>query len=446
MRLVRTLLALGLSASLVLGLLALPAAAAGPDLSEPAEAVQVSEAPEASPEPAEIEPAAEALPEGAVVSSAETSDRDEAAAETPDQEETEAPAEESGEETPEPPAPAEPADTPPALTAGHPVYVQGFPDGTFRPDQGLTRAQAVTMLNRAAGRTGDADQAGKLLTLGLFPDVGPGHWAGTAILEAAVAHTPMGSETWVGLDYQSMTFTPGFHQWKKGLFYADRNGRLAVSRTLGAYTARADGSLTWETLSYATPYVPYMSQIDNIYAWVGCEAVAALPGLQTKGFAKNVTLRYFLDNLPRSRSDPEKGFVGSPYVPDRTKRTRTTIYPAKLAEYCNGFCGGQTPCADFRGASVTDLQRELLAGNLVVGYLTLWWNAPQYRAYNIEGRTQWLVSNNHAVLIYGYDPVKGYLISDPYNYYNRGQVYQYWENKATFEKIWNERKVGMVIR
>ena len=170
-------------------------------------------------------------------------------------------------------------------------WVTGFPDGTFRPDQGLTRAQAVTMLNRAAGRTGDADQAGKLLTLGLFPDVGPGHWAGTAILEAAVAHTPMGSETWVGLDYQSMTFTPGFHQWKKGLFYADRNGRLAVSRTLGAYTARADGSLTWETLSYATPYVPYMSQIDNIYAWVGCEAVAALPGLQTKGFARNVTLR-----------------------------------------------------------------------------------------------------------------------------------------------------------
>ena len=563
MRLVRTLLALGLSASLVLGLLALPAAAVSPDLSEPAEAVQVSEAPEASPEPAEIEPAAEALPEGAVVSPAETSDRDEAAAETPDQEETEAPAEAPGAETPEASAPAAPADTPPALTAGHPVYVQGFPDGTFRPgemltraqaaqmvdrlladpaggkgasdftdvpagqwytqavrdlaawglvdaggtfrpngrmtrgdftallvrlhpeaagtarfsdvppshpaydaigaaaalgwvtgfpdgtfrpDQGLTRAEAVTMLNRAAGRTGDADQAGKLLTLGLFPDVGPGHWAGTAILEAAVAHTPMGSETWVGLDYQSMTFTPGFHQWKKGLFYADRNGRLAVSRTLGAYTARADGSLTWETLSYATPYVPYMSQIDNIYAWVGCEAVAALPGLQTKGFARNVTLRYFLDNLPRSRSDPEKGFVGSPYVPDRTKRTRTTIYPAKLAEYCNSFCGGQTPCADFRGASVTDLQRELLAGNLVVGYLTLWWNAPQYRAYNIEGRTQWLVSNNHAVLIYGYDPVKGYLISDPYNYYNRGQVYQYWENKATFEKIWNERKVGMVIR
>ena len=63
MRLVRTLLALGLSASLVLSLLALPAAAAGPDLSEPA-AVEPSETPEASAEPVETAPAepAETLP------------------------------------------------------------------------------------------------------------------------------------------------------------------------------------------------------------------------------------------------------------------------------------------------------------------------------------------------------------------------------------------------
>ena len=50
------------------------------------------------------------------------------------------------------------------------------------------------------------------------------------------------------------------------------------------------------------------------------------------------------------------------------------------------------------------------------------------------------------VLVCGYDPNKGYFISDPYNYYNRGQVHQYWENAQTFEKIWNERKVGMVLR
>ena len=325
-------------------------------------------------------------------------------------------------------------------------WVTGYSDGSFHPNRGLTRAEAVTMLNRAANRPGDSREAEKLLTLGLFPDVGPKHWAGTAIAEAAVTHTPQGGETWTGVDYSPMTFAPGFHDWNGNVFYADRNGKLAVSTTLGVYTAGEDGALKWSALSYVTPNVPYMSQIDNIYAWVGCEAVAALPGLRVKGFAWDVSLRKFLDDLPRARSDPEKGFVGSPYVPDPSKRTRTTIYPARLAEYCNSYCGGETPCADFRGASVTDLQRELLAGNLVVGYLTLWWARPYYRNYNIEGKIQTLVSNNHAVLVCGYDPDRGYFVSDPYNYYNRGQIYQYWVNKATFESIWNERKVGMVIR
>ena len=328
-------------------------------------------------------------------------------------------------------------------------WIGGYPDGTFRPENGLTRAEACTVLNRLLGREGDAAQANKLLTLGLFADVPATHWAGRTIAEAAVAHTPTagtGGETWTGVDLTAMTFQPGFHDVGNQLCYVDRYGKLAVNKTFGIYTADAAGNLTWDTLSYRMPYVPYISQIDNIYAWVGCEAVATLMGLQAKGYATDVSVKYFLDNLPRSTSDPEKGFVGSPYVPDTSKRTRTTIYPAKLAEYSNSYCNGDMVCEDFRGASITDLQREVLAGNCVVAYMTLWWESPYYRYYNIEGTTQRLVSNNHAVLVCGYDPEKGYFISDPYNYYNRGQVHQYWENAQTFERIWNERKTGMVLR
>ncbi len=328
-------------------------------------------------------------------------------------------------------------------------WINGYADGTFRPDGSLTRAEACAVINRMTGRSGDSALATKLLALGLFPDMGPGHWAGPLVAEAAVAHnhnTSGSVESWSGVDLASLRFTPGFHDVGAELFYVDRNGKLALNCQLGAYTAAANGALSRTAAGYQLPYVPYHSQIDEIYAWVGCEAVSTLGGLQAKGFAGDVALRSFLDNLPRSKSDPEKGFVGSPYVPDTSKRTRTTIYPAKLAEYSNSYTGGVNPCADFRGASITDLQRELLAGNCVVGYMTLWWAKPYYRNYNIEGTTQSLVSNNHAVLVCGYDPEKGYFISDPYNYYNRGQVHQYWEDAATFESIWNERKVGMVIR
>ena len=328
-------------------------------------------------------------------------------------------------------------------------WINGYPDGTFKPDKGLSRAEACTIINRMTGRTGDTAQATKIIGLGLYSDVTIDYWAALTIAEASVSHTPQVSgavETWYGVDLSALTFTVGFHDVGNQLFYVDRYGKLAISKMVGAYSASASGALTLTSWSYRMPNVPYISQIDNIYAWVGCEAVSTLMGLQAKGYALNTPLKTFLDNLPRSASDPEKGFVGSPYVPDKSKKTRTTIYPAKLAEYANSYCGGDIVCQDFRGASVTDLQRELLAGNCVVAYMTLWWNAPFYRNYVIEGQVQSLVSNNHAVLVCGYDPDKGYFISDPYNYYNRGQVHQYWENAQTFEKIWNERKVGMVLR
>ena len=328
-------------------------------------------------------------------------------------------------------------------------WINGYPDGTFKPDKGLSRAEACTIINRMTGRTGDTAQATKIIGLGLYSDVTIDYWAALTIAEASVSHTPQVSgavETWYGVDLSALTFTAGFHDVGNQLFYVDRYGKLAISKMVGVYSADASGALTLTSWSYRMPNVPYISQIDNIYAWVGCEAVSTLMGLQAKGYALNTPLKTFLDNLPRSASDPEKGFVGSPYVPDKSKKTRTTIYPAKLAEYANSYCGGDIVCQDFRGASVTDLQRELLAGNCVVAYMTLWWKEPFYRNYVIEGQVQSLVSNNHAVLVCGYDPDKGYFISDPYNYYNQGQVHQYWENAQTFEKIWNERKVGMVLR
>lgn len=328
-------------------------------------------------------------------------------------------------------------------------WLNGYPDGTFRPEGSLTRAEACTIINRMTGRTGDAAQAEKLVTLGLFSDVTADHWAARAIAEAAVAHTPTGGasgEVWSGVSLTDFVFQPGFYEVGQQLYYVDRTGKLAVSTSVGAYQADATGALTLTSWSYCMANVPYYSQIDNLYAWVGCESVATFTGLKAKGYAQGAQLKSFVTNQPRSASDPEKGFVGDPFVPDKTKRTRTTIYPAKLAEYANTYCGSLNPCEDFRGASITDLQRELLAGNCVVGYMTLWWATPSYRNYNIEGTTQRLVSNNHAVLVCGYDKDKGYFISDPYNYYNRGQTHQYWERADVFEAIWNERKVGMVIR
>lgn len=326
-------------------------------------------------------------------------------------------------------------------------WLSGYPDGTFRPESSLTRAEACAIINRVTNRSGDATQAKKLIGLGRFTDVRPNFWAAVTIAEAAVDHqhslTESG-EQWRGIDWLNTIFTPGIHNIDGELYSVDRYKHLQTNTTVGAYTADANGVLTQVANAHQVSYVPYISQIDGIQAWVGCEPISSLMGLKAFGYAKGIDARTYLAGLPHAATNPEYGFVGSPYVVDPNKRT--TIYPAALATYCNSYCNGATVCADFRGASVQELRQELLAGHAVVAYETLWWEAPRYRTFWIDGQRQSLVYNNHAVLVYGYDPAKGYLISDPYNYYNRGETYQYWKDAATFDRIWNERKVGMVMR
>lgn len=326
-------------------------------------------------------------------------------------------------------------------------WLSGYPDGTFRPESSLTRAEACAIINRVTNRSGDATQAKKLIGLGRFTDVRPNFWAAVTIAEAAVDHqhslTESG-EQWRGIDWLNTIFTPGIHNIDGELYSVDRYKHLQTNTTVGAYTADANGVLTQVANAHQVSYVPYISQIDGIQAWVGCEPISSLMGLKAFGYAKGIDARTYLAGLPHAATNPEYGFVGSPYVVDPNKRT--TIYPAALATYCNSYCNGATVCADFRGASVQELRQELLAGHTVVAYETLWWEAPRYRTFWIDGQRQSLVYNNHAVLVYGYDPTKGYLISDPYNYYNRGETYQYWKDAATFDRIWNERKVGMVMR
>lgn len=65
-------------------------------------------------------------------------------------------------------------------------YVSGYPNGNFRPDDSITRAQTVVILNRILGR-----EASDLVSSGLtvpFNDVLSGYWAYWQIIEAAVTH------------------------------------------------------------------------------------------------------------------------------------------------------------------------------------------------------------------------------------------------------------------
>lgn len=65
--------------------------------------------------------------------------------------------------------------------------VTGYEDGTFRPENTVTRAEAVTMINRMLDRDPETAQALKEMDCP-FSDVAQGHWAYLNILEASETH------------------------------------------------------------------------------------------------------------------------------------------------------------------------------------------------------------------------------------------------------------------
>ena len=66
-------------------------------------------------------------------------------------------------------------------------WIKGFEDGSFRPDTYITRAQAMTMINRVLNRIPeDADDL--LSNMNVWPDCNPGDWFYLAVQEATNSH------------------------------------------------------------------------------------------------------------------------------------------------------------------------------------------------------------------------------------------------------------------
>lgn len=67
-------------------------------------------------------------------------------------------------------------------------YILGYPDGTFAPDQPITRAEAVAIINRAIDRTPNKTNPKIDTYTNPFSDVVKTHWAYYDILESAIKH------------------------------------------------------------------------------------------------------------------------------------------------------------------------------------------------------------------------------------------------------------------
>lgn len=123
----------------------------------------------------------------------------------------------------------------------------GYEDGTFRPEDKLTRAEAASVLDRLLGRTADLAALDAAGTVSIFPDVPPDFWAYGPIMEAAVSHVYAagadGQETWAQVTPRPTVLAEGFHTIG-GRLYRVQDGVILRSATVDAFTFDAAGRYT----------------------------------------------------------------------------------------------------------------------------------------------------------------------------------------------------------
>ena len=81
-------------------------------------------------------------------------------------------------------------------------WICGYPDGTFRPSQNISRAEVVSIVNSMLGRKINADSIAGA-SYNTFPDVASNHWAYFDVIEASNEHDynkdEAGKNTWKAL-------------------------------------------------------------------------------------------------------------------------------------------------------------------------------------------------------------------------------------------------------
>lgn len=77
-------------------------------------------------------------------------------------------------------------------------WIQGYPDGTFRPDKEITRTETVTLVNSMINRAVTREKLKELNVKNPYNDLAESFWGYTNLMEATVSHT---AEEWHDAKY-----------------------------------------------------------------------------------------------------------------------------------------------------------------------------------------------------------------------------------------------------
>ena len=167
--------------------------------------------------------------------------------------------------------------------AVHRGWLEGYPDGSIKPENNITRTEAILVLNRMLDRSPDKNainNAGKILQ---YLDVPYGYWAYYDIMEASVPHEHSaaedGSEVWASFTPKTSERAPGYYLIDGQLYCVKANGYYAKSESIGVLDFNNDGQytsgsadldqrLTAIVLAYTDPSASRFTNLRSLYNYV----------------------------------------------------------------------------------------------------------------------------------------------------------------------------------
>lgn len=131
-------------------------------------------------------------------------------------------------------------------------WVNGYSDGTFHPDESISRAEATVIVNRLMGRSAsNSTQTLKENNVCPFYDVRPSDWYYADVMEATVEHTPSytdDGEEWQTFEFRKSGYEEGLAKIGGIGCYVDANGQFChvepstiIDFDDKKYLTRADG-------------------------------------------------------------------------------------------------------------------------------------------------------------------------------------------------------------
>ena len=139
-------------------------------------------------------------------------------------------------------------------------WVEGYPDGSFRPDEPISRAEVVRLVNGMINRNVTLDKLKELDVECPYNDLVENHWGYCDLMEATIPHS---AEEWHGLSYNDGNYNIIIEK------FVDQNGKELAESVI---TAGKE-----ETSPKAIPAYEYRGYIRTItYHYTNGDAIPSI--------------------------------------------------------------------------------------------------------------------------------------------------------------------------